>query len=108
MVAIRSSSETGGAPRVGGPVSWACILNVIVEVARAVRSGFRPWGRIPILPAPGRIGILPHRLAAFALGTILGAGLLAVRDALGVEHAADDVIAHTGQVADTAAADQHD
>src|SRR4051812_23890227 len=42
------------------------------------------------------------------LGAVLGAGLPAVLDALGVEHAAEHVIAHAGQVAHTAAADQHD
>src|SRR5262249_472192 len=41
-------------------------------------------------------------------GTVLGAGLLAVRDALGIEDAADDMVAHARQVADPAAADQHD
>src|SRR5207248_1268459 len=47
-------------------------------------------------------------LAALALGAVLGARLLAVRDPLGVDHAADDVVAHARQVADAAAADQHD
>src|SRR5262249_41837697 len=49
-----------------------------------------------------------RRLAAFALGTVLGASLLAVRDALGIEDAADDMVAHARQVADPAATDQHD
>src|SRR6185295_16151845 len=42
------------------------------------------------------------------LGAVLGARLPAVLDALGVEHAAQHVIAHTRKVAHTAAADQHD
>src|SRR5215471_11123039 len=41
------------------------------------------------------------------LGAVLGPALAAVLDALGVEHAADDVIAHAGQVLDAAAADHH-
>src|SRR5262245_59477716 len=41
------------------------------------------------------------------LCSILGASLLAIGDALRVEHAADDVIAHARQVLDPAAADHH-
>src|ERR1043165_3695572 len=41
------------------------------------------------------------------LGAVLGTALLAVLDALGVEHAAQDVVAHARQVLDAAAAD-HD
>jgi hypothetical protein len=48
------------------------------------------------------------RLLAFPLGPVLGPGLLAVGDPLGVEHAADDVVAHAGQVADAAPPDQDD
>src|SRR5262249_29158989 len=43
-----------------------------------------------------------------ALRPILGARLLAFADTLAVEHAPDDVIPHARQVADPAAADQHD
>src|SRR6266478_534421 len=42
-----------------------------------------------------------------ALGAVFRAALAAVLDALGVMGAADDVIAHAGQVLDPAAADQH-
>ncbi len=45
------------------------------------------------------------------LGTlcaVLGAGLVAACNTLGVQSAADDVVTHTGQVLDTAAADQND
>src|SRR5581483_700881 len=42
------------------------------------------------------------------LGAVERAALLAVLDALGVEHPADDVIAHAGKVLDAAAADQDD
>src|SRR5882757_5574569 len=38
-----------------------------------------------------------------ALGAVLGARLPAILDALRVEHAAKHVVAHAGQVADTAA-----
>src|SRR5438445_6139119 len=41
-----------------------------------------------------------------ALGAIERTALLAVLDALGVEHAADDVVTHAGKVLDAAAADQ--
>src|SRR5215475_12492762 len=40
------------------------------------------------------------------LGAVERTALLAVLDALGVEHAADDVVAHAGKVLDAAAADQ--
>src|SRR6202000_2270064 len=40
------------------------------------------------------------------LGAVERTGLLAVLDALGVEHAADDVIANAGKVLHAAAADQ--
>src|SRR3546814_6040201 len=42
------------------------------------------------------------------LGAVLRTALLAVLDALGIQNAAQDVIAHTGNVAHAAAADQHD
>src|ERR1700722_18622428 len=42
------------------------------------------------------------------LGAIERAPLPAILDALGVEYAADDVIAHTRKVLYAAAADQHD
>src|ERR1700691_6816274 len=41
------------------------------------------------------------------LGAVFGAALLAVFDALSVERAANDVIAHAGQILDATAADQH-
>src|SRR5262249_19613216 len=42
------------------------------------------------------------------LGAVLAAALLAVACPLGVQGAADDVIADAGEVLDAAAADQHD
>src|SRR5690606_5023722 len=42
------------------------------------------------------------------LGTVLGTGLLTVLDTLKVEGAAHDVVAHTGQVLHTTAANEHD
>src|SRR4051794_2334139 len=42
------------------------------------------------------------------LGSVLRTRLLAVRHALRVEHAADDMVAHAGKVADAAAAHEHD
>src|SRR6185437_12461164 len=44
----------------------------------------------------------------WTLGAVEGPTLLAVLDALRVEHAADDVIAHARKVLHAAAADQHD
>src|ERR1700756_5275903 len=41
------------------------------------------------------------------LGAVLRTALLAVLDALGIQHAAEDVVAHAGQILDAAAAD-HD
>src|SRR5215813_9383072 len=41
------------------------------------------------------------------LGAVLGTALLTVLDALGIQHAAEDVVAHAGQVLDAAAADHH-
>jgi hypothetical protein len=46
------------------------------------------------------------RLLLGFLGTVLGTGLLAVRDALGIQDTSDNVVAHTGQVADTTASDE--
>src|SRR5690606_12134537 len=42
-----------------------------------------------------------------ALGAVLGAGLLALGHAGGVQRTADGVVAHAREVLDTAAADQH-
>src|SRR5919199_2933093 len=53
-------------------------------------------------PAAARRGIL------LRLHAVLGAGLLAVRDAGGVERAADDLVADARQVLDAAAAHEHD
>jgi hypothetical protein len=42
------------------------------------------------------------------LGAVLGAALLTVLDATGIEGAANDVIANAGEILDAAATDQHD
>src|SRR5579885_210285 len=47
------------------------------------------------------------RLLLRPLGAVFRAALAAILHALGVERAADDVVAHAGQVLDAAAADQH-
>src|SRR5437899_8870954 len=41
------------------------------------------------------------------LGAVLRTALLTVLDALGIQHAAEDVVANAGQVLDAAAADHH-
>src|SRR5579871_832026 len=46
-------------------------------------------------------------LLARPLGAVFGAPLAAVLDALRVERAANDMVAHPGQILDPAAADQH-
>src|SRR5262245_42783548 len=50
----------------------------------------------------------PNGSLAFLLCAVLGTGLLPIGDALSVENAADDVIAHAGQIAHPAAADKYD
>src|SRR6478735_4042178 len=58
----------------------------------------------------GRLGAGPLRgiSALLLLGAVAAAGLLAVLHALGVERAADDLVADTGKVLHPAAADEHD
>src|SRR5215203_1579695 len=53
-------------------------------------------------------GILQFLLDLLALGAVARAGLPAVADTLGVEGAADDLVADAGQVLHPAAADEHD
>src|SRR5690606_23665664 len=57
----------------------------------------------------GRLGAGPLRgiSALLLLGAVAAAGLLAVLHTLGVEGAADDLVAHTGQVLHTTATDEH-
>src|SRR4028118_2067290 len=54
-----------------------------------------------------RAGRTPPTGLLRTLGAVLGAGLAAVLDTLGVEHAAKNVITHARKIAHTAAADQH-
>src|SRR5690349_2862659 len=58
----------------------------------------------------GRLGAGPLRgiSALLLLRAVTAAGLLAVLHALGVERAADDLVADTGKVLHPAAADEHD
>src|SRR6478609_8244966 len=58
----------------------------------------------------GRFGAGPLRgiSALLLLRAVTAAGLLAVLDTLGVERAADDLVADTGEVLHPAAADEHD
>src|SRR3954462_12910603 len=58
----------------------------------------------------GRFGAGPLRgiSALLLLRAVTAAGLLAVLDALGVERAADDLVADTREVLHPAAADEHD
>src|SRR5919206_4770224 len=62
---------------------------------------------LSLQPCPELVRGLLWRLLR-TLGAVLGTGLLAVLDALGVEDSAKHVIAHARKVAHTAAADQHD
>src|SRR4051812_1727515 len=57
----------------------------------------------------GRIWAAARRgISLLLLDAVLGAGLLAVADAGGVERPADDLVADARQVLDAAAADEHD
>src|SRR3954454_19452621 len=58
----------------------------------------------------GRLGAGPLRgiSALLLLGAVAAAGLLTVLHALGVERAADDLVADTGEILHPAAADEHD
>ena len=56
----------------------------------------------------GRMGARARRGIATVLHAVLRTGLLALPDARGVERAADDVVAHAGQVPDAAATDEDD
>src|ERR1700754_4520068 len=58
----------------------------------------------------GRFGAGPLRgiSALLLLGAVAATGLLAVLHTLGVERAADDLVADTGKVLPPAAADEHD
>src|SRR6476620_9992169 len=58
----------------------------------------------------GRLGAGPLRgiSALLLLGAVAAASLLAVLHAMGVERAADDLVADTGEVLHTAAAHEHD
>ena len=42
------------------------------------------------------VSTLASRLTTFAFGAIFGTSLFSVGDALGIEHAANDVITHAG------------
>src|SRR5579871_5164996 len=64
-------------------------------------------GRMVRVGAAARRDIPIPLLFLRPLGAVLGATLLAVADASAIERAAHGVIAHTGQVLDAAAADQH-
>src|SRR6185436_13058836 len=65
-------------------------------------------GRISRLGTSLRRGMAFYPLSRLRrLGAVLGATLLAVLHALGVERAAHDVVAHARQVFHPAAADQH-
>src|SRR5882672_3403603 len=61
----------------------------------------------PTYVRPKSRNSLPGLAGLRTLGAVLGTRLLAILDALGVERPAHDVIAHTGQVFDPAAANQH-
>src|SRR5215211_3468770 len=69
------------------------------------------WTSLERWTGSGSIGRTPaaaRRGKLLRLHAVLGARLLAVRDAGGVERPADDLVAHARQVLDAAAAHQHD
>src|SRR6476646_1244865 len=66
----------------------------------------------PVIEIPGSHFVRPGMTFAMlrllrTLGAVLRTALLTVLDALGIQHAAENVVAHTGQILDAAAAD-HD
>src|SRR5688500_17312203 len=69
------------------------------------RSANFASGRISSLSAWRRRDISTSSFRT--LGAVLRPALAAVLHALGVEHAAQDMVAHAGQVLHAAAADQH-
>src|SRR5512146_623422 len=80
-------------------------IRLFMNLART-RSPYLASGLISRRSARWRRDIVISLLRA--LGAVERTALLAVLDALGVEHAADDVIAHARKVLDAAAADQDD
>src|SRR5579872_3973810 len=83
----------------------ACItefMNLVITILPNFGSG-----RMSRLSALWRRDIVSASSLFRPLGAVLGTALLAVLHPLGVEHAAQDVVAHAGQVLDAAAADHH-
>src|SRR6266404_8727741 len=86
------------------------LMNLLASTELYRGSGFKVVALAVRFPA---ISILCLLFSVFwllrrSLRPVLGAGLFAVGNALGIEDAADNVIAHAGQIADAPAAHQHD
>src|SRR5579863_6750449 len=62
---------------------------------------------VSLSPQAGRGASISWAVSLRPLRSVLRTPLLAVLHALGIEHAAQDVIAHAGQILDAAAADHH-
>src|ERR1700675_2566008 len=75
-------------------------MNLVTTLSPNLGSGWTSR-----LTAARRRDMAPLLLRPF--GAVFRAALAPVLDALGVVRAADDVIAHPGQILDPAAADQH-
>src|SRR5216683_274396 len=73
----------------------------------ALSSMLALWLALLALCFPCRLLRLLPRSLLRSLGPVFRASLLAVLDALRVEHAAQDVVAHARQVLHAAAADHH-
>src|SRR5580658_9334601 len=82
----------------------------ITEFMNLVTTSFPNFGsgRISRLSALWRRDIVIASSGSLRpLGAVFGPALSAVLDALRIEHAAQDVVAHAGQILDAAAADHH-
>src|SRR5688500_5412957 len=82
------------------------VISTLTNFATSTLLNFGS-GRIWRLGTSLRRGMAWVPLCLGRLGAVLGAGLLAVLDPLGIERAAHDVVAHARQVLDAPAADQH-
>src|SRR6187200_2640183 len=76
--------------------SWVTSTDRYLASATSSRRGAGPLRGISVSPS------------LLGLGAVAAAGLLAVLHAGGVERAADDLVAHPREVADAAAAHEHD
>src|SRR5690349_1996947 len=92
------------------PSDMTTLMNLVMRrrtsCGASVNLGSGRTLRFGTSPLRGIFELLQSLLGA--LGAVLRTALLAVRDARGVERAADDVVTDARQILHAAAADQHD